>query len=462
MIGIVNAALALTSCEAQGIVVPGGQEKPEAGAVPGTVGESFKKKLENCVAAIIPVQPTVTDGSEANAEAGIQAEPGVQGISGAGCVFEGFEMPGLPPDVAEAHTQAADMPGSTVPVDGMARESLPDGNQADSTPEPNAWMQKNTTAGEAGNTPVQTQDQILRTVGAYIDAPSETAPETTGAQTASPMEVQAAASPSEEPAEVQSPAAATVVPKTAAKDGASTPGEATGEPGISRTEMDAAQKPAAPAAPAGASTGEQVVEKAEGDAGLNVKHDTAAPADNDEAGETRAAHTPIAGFRETAPAAKDTAVTARTEVKPEETAAYTKENVLRIVDKVSTHASEGRYDFDVELKPDFLGKVSIKVTMEDGSIRMQIKTDDISVKGMLSDQTSSLANALKEKGITLTSVDVTYESQASLDSGRQPFEQNSGGRQGSMYYAQSESAGYEPAAEPYSYFVGNSSVEFLA
>ena len=98
---------------------------------------------------------------------------------------------------------------------------------------------------------------------------------------------------------------------------------------------------------------------------------------------------------------------------------YTKENVLRIVDRVSTQAKDGRYDFDVELKPDFLGKVSIKLTMEDGNIRMQIRTDDASVRGMLSDQTSSLQSALREKGITLASVDVTYESQASLSGDRQ-------------------------------------------
>ncbi len=133
------------------------------------------------------------------------------------------------------------------------------------------------------------------------------------------------------------------------------------------------------------------------------------------------------------------------------------------MDKVSTRFADGKYDFDVELKPDFLGKLSIRLSMEDGSIRMQIKTDDASVKSMLSSQTSSLQDALKEKGITLSNVDITYESQTSLSGDRQPFERNNGGgRHNGAHFAQTEAAGLEPKAEMYSLYFGNSSVEFLA
>ena len=45
---------------------------------------------------------------------------------------------------------------------------------------------------------------------------------------------------------------------------------------------------------------------------------------------------------------------------------YEKDNVMRIVEKLHTEVSGGKYDFDVELKPDFLGKVNIKLTMENG------------------------------------------------------------------------------------------------
>ncbi len=143
---------------------------------------------------------------------------------------------------------------------------------------------------------------------------------------------------------------------------------------------------------------------------------------------------------------------------------YCRENVLRIVDKVSTRTAQERYEFDVELKPDFLGKVSIKLTMEDGNIRMQIKTDDMSVRSMLSDQTSALQSALKEKGVELTSVDIAYQSQTSFDGGGgRPFEEQNGNAwQSSPYYAQADAAATAAVTESYSYYVGNSSVEYLA
>ena len=492
-----STALALTSCEAQ-IAATGGQEIKSASKTgkkaPGAA-DGFKKELENCEAMVVPGQPEAMDGSNPNAEAGKQPQTGgVQVIPGMGCVFEGVEVPEHPMDVAQAQGQAADMPATVIPADGMPQKNLAQGQQADSTPESNARMQQ-TEAGGTGSAPVKTQDQILETVGAYIDQAAGSGKES-GARTPQNVSAQAAAPPQGG----QPPAAGTAPAGTAVTEEADVPG---GMPGGERLEAGTVQKPAAPAAGkneyaaaetmdtapdtssnaaadkhTGALRGETEAAAANRpqDSGMGKAEDTVADKAKDVGkqessvkADTRAesgkAHpaAPAVEHRETAPAAKDTLVKAAPQPSTEEAAQYTKENVLRIVDKVSTQASEGRYDFDVELKPEFLGKVNIKLTMEDGVIRMQVKTDDVSVRGMLTDQTASLQNALREKGITLSSVDVTYESQASLDGGRQPFEQNDGQRrQGGMYYAHPESPGYEPAAEPYSYYVGNSSVEFLA
>ena|GEM_PF-1437715 len=147
---------------------------------------------------------------------------------------------------------------------------------------------------------------------------------------------------------------------------------------------------------------------------------------------------------------------------------FVKDNVMRIVDKLSTEVSDGKYDFDVELKPDFLGKVNIKLTMENGEIRMQIKTDDIGVKGMFADQASSMQAVLKDKGIAVTNIDITYQSQMQTGDDRQAYRQNSSGgkRQSSRTRVSMENiAGtdvFETMTEITGYTHTGSSVEYLA
>ena len=486
-----STAVALTSCEAQTIAAAGGQGKKSAmktGKATETV-KGFKEELEDCEAMVAPA-PAAIDGSNTNAETGKQQKPGgVPQTPGVSCVFEGVEGPEYPSDVAETQGQKADMPTATTVVDGMAPARLADGQQADSTPESNARMQQ-TEAGGTGSIPVKTQDQILGTVGAYIDAPAEAGPEKPAVRAEQTMTAQTAAPPQEE----QSPEAAKAAPGTATTHVNDVP---RGMPGGEGQAADAVQKQAVPvtadmngqadtmeSAAAGRSeyaaadkarnttttqsetaaperTSNPAPDKTDSGVAMAGKRELARAGSPDESGKSQNVTTPGMDVRETEPVAKDAGIQAA--AKTGEAAQYTRENVLRIVDKVSTQASEGRYDFDVQLKPEFLGKVNIKLTMEDGVIRMQIKTDDMSVKGMLTDQASSLQSELREKGITLTSVDVAYDTQASFTGGKQPYEQGDGGRrQGGAYYAQADTAGYEPAAEPYSYYVGNSSVEFLA
>jgi len=147
---------------------------------------------------------------------------------------------------------------------------------------------------------------------------------------------------------------------------------------------------------------------------------------------------------------------------------FVKDNVMRIVDKLHTEVSGGKYDFDVELKPDFLGKVNIKLTMENGEIRMQIKTDDMGVKGMFAEQASSMQAVLKDKGIAVTNIDITYQSQMQTGDGRQAFRQNDNGgkKQSSRTHVSLEQiAGtgvFETMTEITGYTHAGSSVEYLA
>ena len=145
---------------------------------------------------------------------------------------------------------------------------------------------------------------------------------------------------------------------------------------------------------------------------------------------------------------------------------FVKDNVMRIVDKLSTQVSDGKYDFDVELKPDFLGKVNIKLTMENGELRMHIKTDDIGVKGMFADQASAMQAVLKDKGISVTNIDITYQSQMQTGDDRQTHNQNSSKKQNSRTHASIEKLGgtemFEKMTEITGYTHTGSSVEYLA
>jgi len=147
---------------------------------------------------------------------------------------------------------------------------------------------------------------------------------------------------------------------------------------------------------------------------------------------------------------------------------FVKDNVMRIVDKLSTQVNDGKYDFDVELKPDFLGKVNIKLTMENGEIRMQIKTDDIGVKGMFTEQATSMQAVLKDKGIAVTNIDITYQSQMQTGDDRQAYRQNgSGGKRqnGRTHVSLEKLAGtdvFETMTEITGYTYAGSSVEYLA
>ena len=420
-----DTALAQMNCEAPNTVVAG-KQKMKAGTGAKTeadTAEGFKKKLEDCVAVVIPMQTAITSGSVTNTDNGMQKDSGtMNAFSGGLCIIEGLAMPDNPSDVTENQNETADMAAAMASTEGMAEEGM-----AGRTSEPIAWTQ-NTTAGD---NPVQTQDQILETVGAYLDASSEAAEQKPGILTRQAPDMYTPVSPEQPAAKV-----------------AGFP-ENTAEGDALSTQSSVAVGPEEPAMAM-----PETVEKRDA-AAVPGKLRTDSP---DDYGPLQGINVPERDLGEAVPVAKDVAI----EVETHEAAQYTKENVLRIVDKVSTQSAEGRYDFDVELKPDFLGKVRIKLTMEDGSIRMQIKTDDMSVKGMLSDQVSSLKSELNEKGITLTNVDIMYENQASSGGSRETYEQNGGSRQGSMFQAQPEAGGYEPTEEPYSYYIGNSSVEFLA
>ncbi|MCK5129116.1 MAG: flagellar hook-length control protein FliK [Clostridiales bacterium] len=85
------------------------------------------------------------------------------------------------------------------------------------------------------------------------------------------------------------------------------------------------------------------------------------------------------------------------------------ENVSRIAEKMTARTIDGKQEFNVTLKPEFLGKLSIKLIIESDGIKAHIKAGDQYVKGLISDQLPTLSEMLKEKGVNMSHIEVVYE-----------------------------------------------------
>lgn len=63
---------------------------------------------------------------------------------------------------------------------------------------------------------------------------------------------------------------------------------------------------------------------------------------------------------------------------------------------------------EIQLKPDFLGKVSIQLALSDNGLEIKIKSDDMSVKNLIAGQIAQLSETLSEKGVKVNQIDVIY------------------------------------------------------
>ncbi len=104
------------------------------------------------------------------------------------------------------------------------------------------------------------------------------------------------------------------------------------------------------------------------------------------------------------------------------------DNISRIVESISSQSSEGTQEFTVSLKPEHLGKLSIKLVMDSDGLRAQIKAADSTVSGLIRSELNSLTDLLKDRGIPVTQIDVSYDTAAFLTDPRQG---NSGQHPGS-------------------------------
>lgn len=79
-----------------------------------------------------------------------------------------------------------------------------------------------------------------------------------------------------------------------------------------------------------------------------------------------------------------------------------------MIENIATSASAESQYMEIQLKPDFLGKVSIQLSLTDAGLDIKIKADDPNVKNLIAGQIAQLSETLSDKGVNVTDIDVIY------------------------------------------------------
>ncbi len=458
---------------------------------------AFKKKLEDCIKVDetpygVPTAVVNQNGgnNEDNSMAvnltDTQAKSQIVGI------LEGFGLLDYQSDLPSVSPQNSQTAGEQAPgqAAGTLLQELMQNTEQTGALEKYARM---LSKDQLSKLPIEMQQAIAKAVGDYLGSfestNNEPAQKPVGQNAGvSPVTTQAAETAADTTALADKIASLLIKLKTVAQD-AKPADTATGTVNIPAQEAaPVAQKPkmetAKPAEPAAANPADKLAEQQatvqpapanaaqtkpvasqDTSAVETAKPEVKTPSLNEQTVQT---HRTDGAVSLQLAATTDTDGVQQTAKAPEaKTSDFVKDNVMRIVDKMSSQVSDGKYDFDVELKPDFLGKVNIKLSMQNGEIRMQIKTDDVNVKGMFADQISSMQAALKDKGVTVTNIDVTYQSQMQTGADQRSFSQSGGGKKqsGRVHVSLEQITGtgvFETMSQMAGYAHGGSSVEYLA
>ena len=79
-----------------------------------------------------------------------------------------------------------------------------------------------------------------------------------------------------------------------------------------------------------------------------------------------------------------------------------------MVERMTSAQENGVKMLEIQLKPDFLGKVSIQLALSESGLHARIHAEDQNVRGALNGQIARLIESLSEKGIRVSAVEVAY------------------------------------------------------
>ena len=71
----------------------------------------------------------------------------------------------------------------------------------------------------------------------------------------------------------------------------------------------------------------------------------------------------------------------------------------------------GNNKFEIEIKPENLGKIEISMEINGDKVDINMKVDNNSVANIITDSNSSLQKSLASQGLNLTSLNLSYNNQ---------------------------------------------------
>jgi len=83
-----------------------------------------------------------------------------------------------------------------------------------------------------------------------------------------------------------------------------------------------------------------------------------------------------------------------------------KQFINLISQKASAFLSKDRNEMTIQLTPEHLGKISIKIGLNDGTLTGKIYAENYSVKEIIEASLNQLRDALEENGLNITKLDV--------------------------------------------------------
>ncbi|MDR3311066.1 MAG: flagellar hook-length control protein FliK [Oscillospiraceae bacterium] len=101
-----------------------------------------------------------------------------------------------------------------------------------------------------------------------------------------------------------------------------------------------------------------------------------------------------------------------------------------LVERVSLMSGEGESEMAIQLKPEFLGKVSLKLSSNPNGVQIKISAEEASVKNTLDRGITALVESLQSKGVRVTGVDVVYTGVADNMAMNSNTRSGSGGKSG--------------------------------
>ncbi len=87
----------------------------------------------------------------------------------------------------------------------------------------------------------------------------------------------------------------------------------------------------------------------------------------------------------------------------------TKDVIEQIVEKVELIQGKKVSEIEIELKPEFLGKMTVKLVMEEGGLTAKFVTDNLQTKQLLENNLNSLRLTLEDHGIKVEKTEVNVQ-----------------------------------------------------